>query len=85
MRYASLIAVGLAASVFLFLQPHLKAALDTTAFDGKWAITEYFHEYKDPKGPVAHAFTLYPSKRTHLAELPNWVIARHAFLAFLSK
>jgi hypothetical protein len=51
------IAIGLAASVFLFLQPDLKAAEGTTKFDGNWAVTVDIKAYKNGDGSIAQPLT----------------------------
>ena len=53
MKSASLIAIGLAASVLLSVQPNLKAA---TKFDGSWSVTLDAKVYKNPDGSTAQPF-----------------------------
>jgi len=59
MRSASLTAIALIVGVLLSTQPHLNASTEAaTKFDGSWSATAYFHEYKDPSGPIAKAVTM---------------------------
>jgi hypothetical protein len=57
MKSASLIAIGLAASVLLCAQPNLKAATEGgTKFDGNWSVTVDIKVYKNPDGSTAQPF-----------------------------
>jgi hypothetical protein len=70
MKPSSLIAIGLAASVLLFVQPNLKAATKgTTKFDGNWLVTLDAAAYKNPDGSTARPFT-----RRFLATVKNGVL-----------
>ena len=73
MRIVSLLAIGLAVSVFPSVQ-NLKGSTDaTTEFDGSWMVTANFHRYQDPTGPVASAFTIqFPAKVTNGALSGQW-------------
>ena len=45
--------------VLLSSQPNVNASTEAaTKFDGNWAATAYFPEYKDPSGPIAKAVTM---------------------------
>jgi len=81
MRVVSLIA-GLAVGVLPFLQPNLKAATGAmTQFDGSWTITANFHQYKDPTGPVASAFTIqFPAKVTNGVLSGEWKARNGAWM-----
>jgi hypothetical protein len=54
MKSASQIAIVAAILTMLFAQ-NTKAASPGTAFDGTWAVTVDFHEYKNPDGTMALA------------------------------
>jgi hypothetical protein len=57
MKSASLIVIGLLASVLLSAQPNLKAATETgTKFDGSWAVTLDAKAYKNPNGSTAQPY-----------------------------
>jgi hypothetical protein len=58
MKSASLLAIVFAATTLWFTQD-TKAASDTSAFDGTWAVTVNFHEYKNPDGTVAKGWVKY--------------------------
>jgi hypothetical protein len=59
MRSASLTAIVLVVGVLLSTQLNLNASTEAaTKFDGNWAATAYFPEYKDPSGPIAKAVTM---------------------------
>jgi hypothetical protein len=51
-KSASLIAIGLAASVLFSLQLDLKAAEGTTKFDGAWAVSVEGKAYKNGDGTI---------------------------------
>lgn len=52
MKTASLIVIGLVASVLLSAQPNLKAAEGTTKFDGSWAVKVEAKVYKNADGSI---------------------------------
>jgi hypothetical protein len=55
----SLVAIGLAASVFLLGQPNLMAAAQGPAkFDGSWEVTADTKEYKNPDGSTAQRWVI---------------------------
>jgi hypothetical protein len=81
MRIAPLLAIGLAAGVFPSVQ-NLKGSTEaTTKFDGSWTITANFHQYKDPTGPVASAFTIqFPAKVTNGVLNGEWKARNGAWM-----
>ena len=81
MRIVSLLAIGLAASFFPSVQ-NLKASSEaTTKFDGSWTVTANFHQYKDPTGPVASAFTIqFPARVTNGVLSGEWKARNGAWM-----
>ena len=59
MRSAILTAIMLVLGVLLSSQPNVNASTEAaTKFDGNWAATANFPEYKDPSGSIAKAATM---------------------------
>jgi hypothetical protein len=58
MRSASLIVIGLSASLIASMQPNLNAATGETAkFDGNWSVTVDIKAYKNGNGSIAEPLT----------------------------
>jgi hypothetical protein len=56
MKFGSLVSIAFAAATLLYAQ-NMKAASDTTAFDGTWSVTQDTSEFQNPDGSVARAWT----------------------------